>query len=101
DVPSTHPFYAYIETGVKQGIISGYACGSVPDEPCNASHDPYFRPSAAITRGQIAKVITLAWGLPQPAPNPPSFADVPADHPFFAYIEAMTANGIVSGYACG
>ena len=28
DVPATNPFYTYIETAYRQGIISGYSCGT-------------------------------------------------------------------------
>ena len=31
----------------------------------------------------------------------PSFTDVPADHPFFAEIEALSGRGIINGYADG
>ncbi|NLT31292.1 MAG: hypothetical protein GXX86_12710, partial [Propionibacterium sp.] len=31
----------------------------------------------------------------------PSFTDVPADHPFFAEIEALSGSGIINGYADG
>jgi hypothetical protein len=34
-----------------------------------------------------------------PAPGSPSFNDVPTDHPFFQYIEALKASGITGG--CG
>jgi hypothetical protein len=44
DVPSTHPFYGYIETAYSHQIISGYADGS-------------FRPGNDATRGQIAKIV--------------------------------------------
>jgi len=34
-----------------------------------------------------------------PAPASPTFADVPADHPFFQFIEALAAAGVTAG--CG
>jgi hypothetical protein len=100
DVDATHPFYSYIETGVSHNIISGYTCGG-PGEPCDPQNRPYFRPGNNITRGQLAKVIALARGYPIPNPAQPTFADVPATHPFFGFIEAVAGQGIVSGYACG
>jgi len=99
DVSAASPFYSYIETGVAHGIISGYSCGG-PGEPC-VNNQPYFRPGADITRGQLSKVIVLARGYALPIPNTPTFVDVPAGHPFFSYIEAMAAQGVVSGYSCG
>jgi hypothetical protein len=101
DVPPGSTFYPYIETGVSQGIIQGYPCGS-PGEPClGPANRPYFRPFNNITRGQLSKVIALARGYVLPAPNADTFADVPPDSTFFSYIEAMTNQDIVSGYPCG
>jgi len=100
DVPDSHPFYSFIETGVSHGIISGYQCGG-PGEPCDPQQRPYFRPGNDITRGQLSKVIALARGYPFPSPPTPTFADVPAAHPFYGFIEAVYAHAIVSGYTCG
>ncbi len=101
DVPPAHPFFAVVEAGAAHGIISGYACGG-PGEPCDSQHRPYFRPYAAITRAQLAKVISLARGYPPPAPgSPPTFADVPPADPFYSYVEAAAAAGVISGYDCG
>jgi hypothetical protein len=47
DVPTTHPFYGFIETMVNVGVISGYS-------------DFTFRPGNPATRGQISKVVYLA-----------------------------------------
>ena len=101
DVPPAHPFFGVVEAGAAHGIISGYACGG-PGEPCDSQHRPYFRPYAAITRGQLAKVISLARGYPLPPPgSPPTFADVPPANPFYGYVEAAAAAGVISGYGCG
>jgi hypothetical protein len=100
DVDAGNAFFAYIETGVSHGAISGYDCGGV-GEPCDPQNRPYFRPFNNITRGQLSKVIALAKGYPLPSPPSPTFADVPATHPFYVFIEAMALNNIVSGYTCG
>lgn len=100
DVPATDPFYSYIESGYSHGIINGYACGG-PGELCGTPPRPYFRPYAGLTRGQLAKILTLARTLPQPTPATPLFQDVPTGHPFYSYIEAVAAARIVSGYSCG
>jgi hypothetical protein len=47
DVPSSHPFYAYIETAYANGILGGYADGT-------------FRPNANATRGQLSKIVDIA-----------------------------------------
>jgi hypothetical protein len=47
DVPTTHPFYSFVETAYNRAIISGYA-------------DNTFRPGNNATRGQISKIVYLA-----------------------------------------
>ena len=44
DVPTDHPFYAWVETAYTHGIISGYAGG-------------IFLPGNHATRGQICKIV--------------------------------------------
>ena len=36
DVPTTQPFFAYIETAAAKNIVSGYTCGQAPAGPCVA-----------------------------------------------------------------
>ena len=55
DVPSTDPFYAYVETAYHHDVISGYSCGMACLE---------FRPGNNATRGQICKIIYNALTLP-------------------------------------
>ena len=62
---------------------------------------PTSAPATTITRGQLSKVIALARGYPLPPPPVPTFKDVPVGSPFFGYVEAVAAQGIVSGYPCG
>lgn len=100
DVPRGSPFYIYIQTAVEHNIVGGYPCGS-PGEPCNENNQPYFRPGNNVTRGQLSKVLSLALSLPGPAGGSTTFGDVPLDNPFYQYIEAMAANNVVAGYACG
>ena len=45
DVPTTQPFWLWIERVAGRGIISGYTCGG-PGEPCDPQSRPYFRPGA-------------------------------------------------------
>jgi hypothetical protein len=51
DVPSTDPFYCYVETAFAHSIISGYADGT-------------FRPGNLATRGQICKIVYSAITAP-------------------------------------
>jgi hypothetical protein len=51
DVPVGSTFFAEVETAVCHGVLGGYADGT-------------FRPAAAATRGQIAKIVTNALTAP-------------------------------------
>ncbi len=48
DVPSTHPFWVYIERLAGRGILGGYSDGT-------------FRPDNNATRGQTAKIVSNAF----------------------------------------
>jgi hypothetical protein len=94
DVPTSHPFYPYIETAFSQGVISGYPCGAA-SEPCPGT---YFRPGNDVTRGQIAKMIVLGRGWQVQDPATATFTDVPKGSTFFTFVETAFAHGIVGGY---
>jgi len=51
DVPTSSPFYCYVETAFGHGIISGYSDGT-------------FRPGNDVTRGQISKIVYQATTAP-------------------------------------
>jgi hypothetical protein len=98
DVPPDAPFWAYVERLAAVGALSGYTCGG-RDEPCDGAARPDARPAANITRAQLARIITVVAALN--ATGGPTFADVPPGSPFFAPVDAVAAEGIVSGYSCG
>ncbi|HUS16019.1 MAG TPA: S-layer homology domain-containing protein [Chloroflexia bacterium] len=100
DVPSTHPFFAYIETAAARGIISGYSCGGV-GEPCDGANRPYFRPYSSVTRGQLSKITVISAGWVPLDPPTGTFADVAPGSPFYTYVEAAACHAIISGYNCG
>ena len=52
DVPTTHPFFPFIEALVAAGITGG----------CNVS-PPMYCPDQVVTRGQMAKFLSIALGL--------------------------------------
>ncbi len=56
DVPTSSPFYEWIQRLSSRGYISGYPCGG-PGEPCRNGNLPYFRPSNQVTRGQASKIV--------------------------------------------
>ncbi len=101
DVPVGSTFATAIETGVAHGLISGYTCGSSSAEPCDVQRRPYFRPSSPVSRGQLAKIITIARNYHPPFGTPPTFADLPATTTLYSYIEAVAAQNIVGGYNRG
>jgi subtilisin len=90
DVAPADYFYAPVLYLACHGVIGGYSDGT-------------FRPYANTTRGQLAKIVVLAFALPiqTPAAGGYSFTDIAPGSTFFAYVETATARGIVGGYACG
>src|SRR5205823_1437097 len=81
-------FYEAVRYLYCHGAISGYA-------------DNTFRPYNLTTRGQLAKIVTLAEGWATYTPPQPTFRDVPTTHTFYQYIETAYHQGIISGYTCG
>jgi uncharacterized delta-60 repeat protein len=101
DVPVGSTFHLFIERLVSRGFISGYACGGA-GEPCvPPTNRPYFRPGANVTRGQTAKIVASAAGLPAPPPGLWTFQDVPQGSTFWQWIESLSSAGAISGYPCG
>jgi len=100
DVPPAHPFWSVIETAAARTIVSGYRCGGA-GEPCDGAQRPYFRPYAAVTRGQLAKITVVAAGWALHTPPTATFADVAPGTAFYPFVETAACYGIVSGYSCG
>ncbi|HST04829.1 MAG TPA: S-layer homology domain-containing protein [Chloroflexia bacterium] len=99
DVPPDHTFYQYIERMASRGIINGYPCGG-PDEPCNANNDPYFRPGNTVSRGQLTKMVSIAFDFNEPVGDQ-AFEDVRPGQTFYDYVQRLAARDIISGYPCG
>ena len=88
DVPYAHPFFSEIDWMVGQELTSGYGDGT-------------FRPTNPVTRQALASFLWKLEGEPVPVGPSPSFADVPADHPFRTAIWWMVGAGLTSGYGDG
>jgi hypothetical protein len=88
DVPTSHPFFAWIEALVKARITAG--CSTSP---------PLYCPDAGVTRGQMA--VFLLRGIHGADYLPPAaggaFIDVPVSHLFASWIEQLAREGITGG----
>jgi hypothetical protein len=98
DVPPSNPFYAWINRLARGGHMEGYPCGG-EGEPC-VTGLPYFRPFAASTRGQTAKIVAHAAAINDPVSGQ-SFEDVPPAHAFHLWVERLAGRGAMAGYECG
>lgn len=99
DVPVGSTFYDYVEAAFAAGVINGYPCGGL-GEPCGPGNLPYFRPAANITRGQLTKMVSLAFNFNEGVSGQ-TFEDVPPGSVFYTYTERLSTRGIVGGYPCG
>jgi hypothetical protein len=98
DVPSTNPFYEWINRLANRGYMSGYSCGN-PGEPC-VNNRPYFRPFNNATRAQTSKIVANA-ALYNDPPTGQTFEDVPPTYPFYTEIQRLASRDIMGGYNCG
>jgi hypothetical protein len=92
DIPARSWARRQIEACVRAGIVSGYP-------------DATYQPEAPVDRAAMA--VYLARGLAggdarvPPGPITASFADVPAQHWAYRYVEYAKARGVVEGYPRG
>jgi Tol biopolymer transport system component len=104
DVPSTHPFYGWIERLADSASWGGTAVtGGCRIEGASR----YFCPDQPVTRQEMAKFLCLAAGK-QPMPSDcATFADVEPGSPYCGFIERLSDAGswpggvaVTSGCAC-
>ena len=76
----------HVTSGEAATVAEGYPDGT-------------FRPDLAVTRGQFAKMAVDGLSLGTAQPVSPTFLDVPADDPFYDWIEGGVAAGVLSGFA--
>ena len=93
DVSSGSTFYQYVETMYNAGIITGYTSGCVTGNPC-------FRPGNPVTRGQLSKMSSIAFGFTETVTGQ-TFHDVAPGSTFYDYVERLSGRSIISGYPCG
>ncbi|MEA2573538.1 MAG: serine protease AprX, partial [Chloroflexia bacterium] len=102
DVPSSgegSTFYSFVSCLACRSIVGGYPCGGL-GETSNSGSEPYFRPGANVTRGQIAKMVALAADLSSPT-GEQVFQDVPPGSPFYGPVQQLATAGYIGGYSCG
>ena len=75
------------------GIITGYTSGCVTGNPC-------FRPGNPVTRGQLSKMSSIAFGFTETVTGQ-TFHDVAPGSTFYDYVERLSGRSIISGYPCG
>jgi hypothetical protein len=88
DVTPGSPFFCFVEAAFAHGVISGYDDGT-------------FKPGNNVTRGQLSKIVQLAFGWPDDLAGAPHFSDVPPGSPFYTFIETCYNHHVISGYADG
>ncbi|WP_240374365.1 S-layer homology domain-containing protein [Bacillus piscicola] len=84
DVKDSYWAAEEIQFITQQNIASGY-------------DDQTFRPNDEVTRGQTAKMLSLALDLNTANVTNPNFNDVTRNYPFYPYIAAVAAEGIMNG----
>lgn len=85
DLPTTHYFYNNVQQLYRAGIVDG--------------SDNYFYPDKPITRGELAKILTLTFNLTESTTT--AFSDVFEGHWTTPYIGALTNANITRGYEDG
>ena len=82
DVPTSNPFYEYIELLASKNIVNGTGNG-------------LYSPNDPVTRGQFAKMIVKALNLETESTQ--NFTDVPKTHIFYNEISTLASLNIALG----
>ncbi len=90
DVSEDNPFYYYIMRMKDLGITTGYSDGT-------------FKPDEPLTRGALAKFLTIAHDGEEPSYGDcdPPFPDVPCDYTFYPHIRRLKDIFEEEGYPLG
>lgn len=89
DVYQKDYFYSYVINLKERGVIKGFPDGS-------------FKPYRNVTRGQAAKMLTLALGLKnEETEKVQQFKDVAVTNEYYDAIQLLVQHGGVTGYSDG
>ncbi|MGI8586123.1 MAG: PQQ-binding-like beta-propeller repeat protein [Chloroflexia bacterium] len=88
DVCPSDYFYNAVSYLKAQGAVTGY-------------QDNTFRPYTTTARGQLVKILVIAFHITPFTGHPQTFTDVDANNPFYSFVETASKENIVSGYTCG
>ncbi|MEK4384780.1 S-layer homology domain-containing protein [Solibacillus sp. FSL W7-1464] len=84
DISKNHPYYGEIAALVNAGIISGY-------------EDKTYKSGNPLTRGQMAKILSVAFGFQEEQLKGQRFTDVIATNWYSGFVQALLTNNITSG----
>ncbi len=87
DVPPDGPFYPFVRCLACRQILGGYSDGT-------------YRPGAAVSRGQLSKIVSNAAGFSD-TPAGQTYQDVPPAGTFYLWVERLSSRSIIGGYPCG
>ncbi|MFC3884536.1 S-layer homology domain-containing protein [Bacillus songklensis] len=82
---------------LKPGDYGYEIAAAVADEGILTGSNGYFNPNGTLTRAQMAKILSEAYGLGYVFET--TFRDVTKSHWAFRYVNALYGNGITTGYA--
>ncbi len=85
DISTSHAYYGEIAALVEAGIITGFP------------EDSTYRPGDTLTRAQMSKIISIAFGLPEETEITNTFVDVKTGHWYKGYVQTLVSHNITKG----
>ena len=85
DVSKNDEYYGAIAALAKKGILIGY------------KEDNTFRPNEKLTRGQMSKIITMAFDFAEAAKYDNKFTDVSQQNGYKGFIQTLISHKITNG----
>ncbi len=100
DVQPSYFAFSYIEAGFHAGILNGFDPATCTN---NGAVYPCYLPNAAITRGQVTKLVVSAahYALVTPVGGGQTYSDVPPSNVFYLFVETAHYKNVVNGFPDG